>query len=451
MDISIGYRFLLVALIIALNAFFSGAEVALISVRQSRLRQLAEEGQVGAQAALNLLANPERLLSVVQVGVTFTSLGLGWAGEGTVYAALLRLIGPLVTPQTEAVFHGISFAVAFLLITYAHVVLGEVVPKNLAIEKADKLAMLVAPPLLLFYRIASPFVTAIERSASAVSRALGLRGESSAATHTPEEIKFVLTASRRHGHLDEFEERAATRILELKEISAREIMVSRNDMVSVPVTASLDDLLQVMSENKHARVPVWEDAPENILGIVYLKDLLEVWYLRRQANERRRQAPPFQIRRLLRQPLFVPETKALPQLLQDFRHGNAHMALVVDEFGTVSGLVTLEDVLEQVFGEIEDEHDLGLKPFPLIWDKLELEGATTIRDLETQYGIELPTDAGFETLAGFLLYRFGEIPKLGDQVSHDDTCFTVLEMDRHRIVRVLIEKPEAEPPLAQAG
>jgi putative hemolysin len=442
MDISIGYRFLLVALIIVLNAFFSGSEVALISVRQSRLRQLAEEGQVGAQAALNLLSNPERLLSVVQVGVTLTSLGLGWAGEGTVYTILLNFLGPLITPETETLLHGLSFAIAFLIITYLHVVLGEVVPKNLAIEKADKLAMLVAPLLLIFYRVVTPFVTVIERSATGVSKALGLSGEASSAGHTKEEIKFILAASRRHGHLGEFEEQAVLRILELGELSAREVMVPRNDIVSVSVEASLDELLKVVSESKYARVPVWEGARENILGIVYLKDLLELWYLRRQAKDRRRAAPPFQIRRLLRKPLYVPETKLLPQLLQDFRENNAHMALVVDEFGTVSGLITLEDVLEQVFGEIEDEHDLRLKPFPVIWESLELEGATPIRDLETQYGIELPSDAGFETLAGFLLFRLGAIPKPGDSVLHQETRFTILEMDRNRIVRVLIEKPE---------
>jgi len=357
MDISIGYRFLLVAFIIALNAFFAGSEVALLSVRRSRLKQLADEGQVGAQAALSLLGNPERLLSVVQVGVTIASLGLGWAGEDTVYKVLVGWLAPLATAQSAAILHGVSFALAFALISFAHVVLGEVVPKNLSIEKADRLAMLVAPALLVFYRLVGPFVTIIERASAAVSKLIGLKGSPTAAAHSVEEVKFIVESCRRQGVIEQFEEQATLKLLELSEVSARQIMVPRNGIVSVPVEAPLDHLLKVMSESKYSRVPVWEEAPEHILGIVYLKDLLEVWYQRRQANEKRRPVPPFQIRRLLRQPLVVPETKALPQLLRDFQKNNAHMALVVDEFGTVSGLVTLEDVLEQVFGEIEDEFD----------------------------------------------------------------------------------------------
>jgi len=442
MDISIGYRFLLVALIIALNAFFAGSEVALLSVRRSRLKQMADEGQVGAQAALNLLGNPERLLSVVQVGVTIASLGLGWAGEDTVYSVLVGWLAPLSTEQSAGILHGVSFALAFTIISFAHVVLGEVVPKNLSIEKADRLAVLVAPALLVFYRLVGPFVTVIERASLWASKLIGLKGAPSAATHSVEEVKFIVESCRRQGVIDPFEEEATLKLLELSEVSAREIMVPRNGIVSVPVEATLDQLLKVMSESKYSRVPVWEGAPEHILGIVYLKDLLEVWYQRRQATEKRRPTPPFQIRRLLRQPLVVPETKLLPQLLQDFRQNNAHMALVVDEFGTVSGLVTLEDVLEQVFGEIEDEYDLGLTQLPPVWDKVEMEGTMPIRDLESQYGIELPTNAGFETLAGFLLFRLGGIPSPGDSVEHGGQRFTVLEMQRHRVVKVLVQKTE---------
>ncbi|MBK5295466.1 MAG: HlyC/CorC family transporter [Acidobacteriia bacterium] len=440
MDLNLGYRFLLVALIIALNAFFSGAEVALLSVRQSRLKQLADEGHAGAAAALSLLANPEKLLSVVQVGVTLASLGLGWAGEDTVFYFLNLLLAPLVTPATRVYLHGASFTLAFLIITYAHVVLGEVVPKNLAIEKSDRLAALVSPPLLLFYRIAGPFVSVIEKSAGAVSRVMGLRGEQAGSSHTPEEIKFIAASSRRHGHLAPFVEESLQRLLDLAEFSAREIMVPRSAFVIVPVEATLDDLLQAFSENKYSRVLVYEGVPENVIGFVFAKDLMEVWHQRRGANEKRRPALPFDLRRLLRQPIVVPETKPLTQLVDSFRRSHSHMAIVVDEFGSVTGLLTLEDVLEQIFGEIEDEHDVRLPPLPIVWEALDLDGSTSIRDLETQYGIEVPSNAGFETLAGFLLFRLGTIPNVGAEVTHGELRFTVQGMEHNRVSRVKVDR-----------
>jgi putative hemolysin len=440
MDINLGYRFLLVFLIIALNAFFSGAEVALLSVRQSRLKQMAADGVTGAHAALSLLNNPERLLSVVQVGVTIASLGLGWAGEDTVLALLSGWLKPFMTPQLSGVLHGAAFAFSFLLITYAHVVIGEVVPKNLSIENSDRIAVLVSPPLLVFYRVSGPFVSVIERSATWVSRLIGLKGESTGAGHSPEELKYIMAASRRHGYLDEFEEKALTRLLEIRDYSAREIMVPRREFISAPMEADLDQLLRIFTEHKYSRLLIYERDPEDIVGILYAKDLLEIWSERRTATERRRATPRFDIRRLLRSPPVVPETKPLPQLIDTFRMSHVHMALVVDEFGSVTGLVTLEDVLEQVFGEIEDEHDVRQPPLPLVWDRIELDGAISIRDLETQHGIELPVNAGFETLAGFLLHRLGSIPSTGDIVIHHDLRFTVLEMERNRIAKVLVEK-----------
>lgn len=452
MDLQLGYRFLLVALIVAINAFFSGAEAALLSVRQSRLKHMAEEGATGAQAALQLLANPERLLSVVQVGVTLASLGLGWAGEDSVQAALNGLLRPWAGPETAWIVEHLSLVIAFLMITYVHVVVGEVLPKNLSIEKADGVAMLVAPPLLVFYRVAGPFVSVIERSAAWLSRLIGLKGAGGGAIHTPEEIKFIVTSASRHGQIDQFEEDAVRRLLELRELSAREIMTPRNAISCAPINASLDDLLRIFHENKYSRIPIYERSPEHMVGMVYAKDLIDVWQQRRQSNEYRKPAPKFETRRLLRRPPVVPESKLVSQLIDTFRHNSIHMAFVVDEFGSVTGLVTLEDVLEQVFGEIEDEHDVKLPPLPLDWDSLELEGSTSIRDLETHYQIEVPTNAGFETLAGFLLFRLGVIPGEGATVGEGGMRFTVAEMDRNRIVRVKVERePEPEPAAAEGG
>ena len=434
------FHFLLVAWLIAVNAFFAGAEVSLLSVRHSRLRQMAEEGSAGAQAALNLLSNPGRLLSVTQVGVTLASLGLGWAGEGALYQTLLGAFHPPATPLAAELLRGAALLVSFLAISFLHVVLGEVVPKRLAIAKADRLAALVAPALLVFYRLSMAFVVVIERSAGAITRMLGLSGTATGVGHSAEELKLIVSSSRGLGYLPEIQEDMIHRVLDFGVIAVREIMVPRNDVVSIEIHASLDDVLAAMARTQHSRLPVYDGTPEKILGILHHKDLLPVWMERRRASLAGRPMRPFHVSRLIRPHLVVPETKPLSQMLEEFRQGHSHMAMVVDEFGTIVGMLTVEDVLEQLVGRIEDEHDEKSQPLPVEADEAELDGATRIRDLETEYGIEIPADDGFETLAGFLLFHLGEIPRAGATVEFDGRRYTVLEMERNRISRVRIEK-----------
>ncbi len=428
-----GFRISILFLILAANAFFAAAEVSLLTVRRSRLRQMADEGDKGAKAALNLLANPERLLSVTQVGVTLASLGLGWAGEGTIYSLIMGVFQPLETPALATLLHGISFALAFLLMTFAHVVIGEVVPKNLAIEKADKLASSMALALLIFHRISGPFVYVIERSSAAISRVLGMRrGVHHGGGHSIEELKLIVSLSRGSGHLPAIQEDMIYRIMDLEGLQVRQIMVPRNEMVSIPVEAKLDEVLHTMIEHQHSRLPVYSGRPEQIVGILFYKDLLPVWASRR--------ARDFRIERVMRKHMVVPETKPLVQMLEEFRQGKSHMAMVVDEFGTIVGLVTVEDVLEQIVGEIEDEYDVKELRTAGEAPALELDGVTKIRDLEMLHGIQIPANAGFETLAGFLLMRLGYIPKPGESVEEGGRRYTVLEMDRNRIAKVRVEK-----------
>ena len=345
-------RLILLFIILALNGFFAAAEVSLVSVRQSRLRQLAAGGSAGAQSALSLLANPGRLLSVTQFGVTLASLGLGWAGEDTLYHLLRDLLDSFSLPVSAVVLQGVGFTLSFMLISYAHVIIGEVVPKNLAIEKADRVAILAAPALLVFYRLSQPFVVIIEKSSALLLRSFGLRASHAHGGHTPEELKYIIQSSRHEGHLEEFQQNAIQHLIDLSDYSVREIMTPRLDMVALPVDADLELVLSTMSEHKFARVPVYEDRPEQIIGVVHYKDLLRVWDERRFAHDRRRATRPFRLRRFVRKPLVVPETKPLDEVIAEFRKANTRMALVVDEFGTITGLVTLDDVLEQVFGEI---------------------------------------------------------------------------------------------------
>jgi CBS domain containing-hemolysin-like protein len=438
-------RFVLLGLILAINAFFAGAEVALLSVRDSRLRRLADEGHSGAKIALALLAQPEKLLSVTQIGVTLASLGLGWAGEDTLYNLLFRLFHPVVTPAIAALIHGACFVLAFLMMTYCHVVIGEVVPKNLAIARADRIAITVAPVLMFFYRIAAPFVLVVERSSSLITRAAGAQ-PSHRGGHSAEELKLIVSSSRFSGVLPEAQEDMIHRVLDLDETSVREIMRPRHEIVSILISSSLDEVLATMVESQHSRLPVWEGQPEHMAGVVYFKDMTRLWYDRRKSIRDGHPVAPFHLRRLMRKPLIVPETKSVQEMLAEFQAGHTHIALVVDEFGTVAGLITVEDVIEQIVGEITDEFDVS-EDTPRAPDtegeEVNLEGATTIRDLASIYGIELPVNAGFETLAGYMLSRLGHIPAVGESIDFEGRPFTVTRMERNRIAEVRIGKNAA--------
>lgn len=439
-----GYRLIFMFAIIGGNAFLAAAEIGLVSSRPSRLKQRADSGNVGAQAALALLDNPERLLSVIQVGLTLLSLALGSLGEETLHGLVLSLFGPILTKSTEAALSVVSVAIAFVVMTYFHVVFGEVVPKNLAIEKAERVAIIAAPPLLVFSKLVGPFVWILERSSTLISKWIGVHGHQHA-EHTPEELKFVVSASHAAGHLTAFEEEALRRTLELQDYSAREVMVPRSQMVTVDADADIDEVLQMMSGSRYSRLPVVEPDNENPIGFVHVKDVLDFWAQRRQSNTRRRPVAPFNVRHILRKAPIVPESRALHLLLDDLRQQHAHLAFIVDEFGSVTGLVSIEDVFEQVFGEIEDEFDLQATLPPDEAPSFEVEGTIPIRDLETQYEIILPAGDEFETLAGYLMFRLGRIPRQGESIEHEGRRFTVAGMDFNRVATVRIDRIEPGP------
>ena len=448
MDAIVAYRILLMFAIIGVNAFFAGAETALVGVRTSRLRQLAAEKAVGAQAALHLLATPERLLSVGQVALTACSLVLGWFGEETLYNIFRSLLGPAVAPAVAALLHGLALVFAFALMTFLHVVLGEVVPKNLALARADEMALLVAPVLLVFARIIGPFVWIIEHAAAALSRLLGLRLAGHRASHSPEEIRFILGASEAAGTLSKFERTSVENLLDLRTLAVREVMVPRDALIMVSVDAPYETVLQTLTESRHSRLPVYDGARDHILGIVHVKDILAYARTRTTAAARLHLLPPFELRRLIRQMPFVPETKPLDQHLDEMRERHAIVSFVVDEYGTIAGMISADDVLDQVFGRIRDEFDPRAVRIE-IGAPFQVEGTIPIRDLETEYGIELPVEAEYETLAGFLLYRLRRIPRAGDSVTFAGRRFEVTRMDANRIVEVLIE-PLPETPSVSA-
>jgi putative hemolysin len=441
-------RVFAVLLLVAANAFFVAAEFALVSVRDTRIQQLIEAGRVGARTVRKLHERMDELLSAVQLGVTLASLGLGWVGEPTLASLLQLAMGGGDHPTVLA--HTVAVVVAFILITYLHVVLGEVVPKSVALQRADRVALAVAAPMDFFMTVARPFLRVISASARFVLRRFGAHEVRSAVVHSLEELKLIVTASRRFGIVPKVEEEMILHALELGEITVRQVMVPRPGIFSLPADMPLEQALTRVVEEQHSRVPVYDPqrGSEHIIGLLYSKDLtrwMRLRYTKPPSDPAAARLAHMVVRDVMHDVLVVPETKPLTDLLVEFRHHKRHLAVVVDEFGSTSGVVTVEDVLEQLVGEIEDEFDIAPQPLPAGATSMVLEGAVNIRDLETQYHVMLPSDQGFETLAGFVLAQFQRIPKSGDSFEYDGRRFTVLEMENRRISRVLIEAVEPQP------
>ncbi len=438
MDASFLLRLLLVAALVAGNAYFVATEFALVRVRPTRLREMAGQGHASAQVALRLIDKMDQVISATQLGITLASLALGWIGEDTLAEIFTGMLLPVMGEQARVVAHTIALGVAFLGITALHLVLGEVVPKNVALARADRMALLVARPMELFLHATHPFMILLNAAAASVSRMLGATPFEHGHVHSPEEMKMLVTAGRESGFLPAVQEAVIHRVFDLDSVLAREVMVPRPDIISIPVNTPLDDLLRLVLENPYSRIPVYEESPEKIIGVLYVKDLLRVWAGREKAAGRPRE---FKLRPMLREVFIVPETKPLNELLEEFRERRKHLALVVDEFGSITGLVTVEDVLEAIVGEIEDEYDVEERPRMSPTDaSIDLEGSTSLLDLENLHGIPLPRDRGFETLAGFVLWQLGAIPQGGESFAYDSWKFTVLEMDRRRIASVRVER-----------
>ncbi len=434
-------RIILVVLLVAANAFFVAAEFAMVSVRDTRIQQLIDQHRIGARTVRKIQQHLDEFLPAVQFGVTLCSLGLGWVGEGTIAAMIQPSLGRI--PHAAVYAHGIAATLAFIIITYFLVILGELVPKSLALERAERVALAVAGPMDVFMTLSHPFLVVMNKSANLVLRGFGSRLRREGSAHSPEELKLIVTASRRLGLLPEAEEEMIHHALELGNLTVREIMVPRHKIFSLSADMPLEEAMAKVVEEQHSRVPVYdpEKGRENIVGLLYSKDLSRLMHQRLSAPERFPRHPgEIKVRHIMREVLFVPETKTLDDLLTEFQRRKRHLAVVVDEFGSISGLVTVEDVLEQIVGELEDEFDIAQRAaIPLASGAVVLEGSLNLRDLETQYDITLPREEGFETLAGFVMAQLGKIPHAGERLDFDGRRYTVLQMDGHRIVRVKIE------------
>ncbi len=445
----------LIAFCILANAFFVAAEFALVSVRETRMEDLVARKRPAARTALRLKREIQQVLPAVQLGVTLANLVLGGVGEPTVAAALQHRLSQ-ISPGSELgawevahpalIAHGIAVPLAFCLITFLEVVLGELVPKSLALQRTERIALAVAGPVDIFIRITGPVVGLLNHSAGAVLRLFRapLRGETSAA-HSPEELKMMTSATRRLGLLPAYQEEVVHRALELGEVSASAIMTPRTRIFALPVTMPLEEATARIVEEEHSRVPVYdpERGVDAIVGVVYAKDLFRLTHFRGVALRMgQRGSSGLLLKQVMRDVLVVPETKPVLELLQEFQERRRQMAIVVDEFGSTLGLVTAEDALEQLVGELEDEFDATKPIVTLPNGSLVLDGSVTLRDLATQLRWELPRTQGVETLAGLMLARFGRIPQAGEAVEVEGRRFEVVAMDRHRIARVRVDPAE---------
>jgi putative hemolysin len=435
-------RVFLILLLVAANAFFAAAEFALVSIRETRIQQLIEARRIGARIVQKLHRNLDEVVNGVQLGITVVSLTLGWVGEPLLARIVEGLLGQ-ATSHVTVYAHGIAIAIAFILITCLHVILGELVPKSLALQRGEQVALAVAAPMEFWLTLTRPFIFAMSAAAGSVLRIFGSRKLRQGPIHSPDELKLIVTASRQFGQIPQFQEEMIHHALELESITVREVMVPRPDIFSLPGDLSLDEALARVVEEQHSRIPVYDSqrGPEHIIGVLYSKDLMR-WARLRLTQPIAARTSANRIGQIMHDVLVVPETKVLTELLEEFKDRKRHLAVVVDEFGSTAGVITVEDILEQLVGEIEDEFDAPPPEQPELTGKLALvlEGSFGIRDLESQYQLSLPRDSGFETLAGFVLARLQKIPRVGDAFDYEGHRFTVEEMEGHRIAKVQIEK-----------
>jgi putative hemolysin len=446
------FRGMMVAFFILANSFFVAAEFALVSVRETRIQALLAQGRPGAGTALHLKHSIDEFLPAVQFGVTLASLALGWIGEPAIAEIILRVwtsVGWLPANHAFVYVHAVAIALAFAIITYFEVLLGELVPKSLALQRAERIALAVAGPMDVFIRMTRPAVKLMNGSATLVLRLFRapLRGEG--AVHSPEELKLIATATRRMGLLPAFQEEIIHRAIELNHVTVREIMTPRGKIFSLPSDMPVEQASARIVDEQHSRVPVYDPSggAEQIIGVVYSKDISRLMHFRSVSLGMGGAGQSGLIlRQVMREVVLVPETKLAVELLQEFQERRRQIAIVVDEFGSTVGLVTAEDALEQIVGELEDEFDVASKTTLFSsTGVMTLDGATSLRDLRTQLHWEFPREAGVETLAGFMLAQLGHIPNEDECLKFEGRRYIVVEMLGHRISRVRVENLTGQP------
>ncbi len=425
---------LFVALVlVVLNGFFVAAEFALVRVRETRIVQLEQEGSARAATVRSALHDLDAYLSVCQVGITIASLALGWIGEPAV-SALLRPVFKAVGVGNESLVELISVILGFAVITYAHLVFGEQAPKYFSIQRAEKTSLWISRPLKLFMVLFRPLVWLVNASTNFILRPWGIRLGEEMEAHSEEELRIMITSSTSSGVLDPRERDYLNNVFDFGDTVAREVMVPRPDIEALPCDAPLEELVERAAFGRYTRYPVYEDDLDHVLGAVHVKDLF------RAARE---DGESFDLKPLIRDCLVVPENKRIEEILREFQGRNVQMAIVIDEWGSVEGLITIEDVLEEIVGEIQDEFDEPEAAIePLGDDTYAIDGRISITDVNEYFGLDLPNE-DFDTIGGYVLGSLGRPPEPGDTVEIDDQAtLRVKSVDGPRVSMLTFERGE---------
>src|SRR5690606_29200987 len=424
-----------VVLLLGANAFFVAAEFALVRVRRFRVEARAEQGSRAARLTIRMLDHLEAYLAACQLGITMASLGLGWVGEPAVAALLEPMFR--AAGMSEALLHTIAFLVGFLLFSSLHIVVGEQVPKTFAIRQAEAMALAVAYPLQAFYLLCFPLNWVLNWASQAMLSWFGVQQATHGEILTSEELREYIVASRAHGGMRKQERDMLGGILDLAEVEVSEIMTHRKNMETIDADMPIEQILEQVVASPHSRLPVWRGDPDSIIGVLHSKDLLTA------VHRHGRKLEGVDLLSLCSAPWFVPDTTPLRKQLVAFRQRRQHLALVVNEYGDLEGLVTLEDIIEEIVGEIADERDVEPVGIEAQRDgSVLVSGWVTVRDLNRHFDWNLP-DEEAATVAGLVIHEARRIPEVGQSFAFHGFRFEVLRRQRNQIVLLRVIPPAA--------
>ena len=416
---------LITFLLVFLNGFFVAAEFAIVKIRISQLEPKVQEGNHFAIVAKRIISRLDRYLAATQLGITLASLGLGWIGEPVVSKIILEvmsLIGVQLDPQMA---HHIALPIAFLIITVLHIVFGELAPKSIAIQRTQRTVMIIALPLQFVFFIFRPFIYLLNGTANLVLRSIGISTVQGQDVHSSDELKYLVKQGKESGEIEQADYDIIKNAFEFSERIAKQIMIPRTQVMAIDVEDFQPNMLDRLIEENYSRIPCYAESLDNIVGVVYLKDILIKLY----KNE------PIKISSLMRSILIVPETKYIAQLLKEFQSKHQQIAVVVDEYGGTQGIVTMEDILEELVGEIQDEYD---NEIPFVEKKGEKSyivlASASLDDINELLPHPLTVNEEYETLAGYLILKLGRIPNLNERISIDDYEFTILKKNKNSIL-----------------
>ena len=427
-----------VLLLVAINGFMVAAEFALVGARRSRIDQMAAEGVRGAKRVQDALTHLDRYISATQLGITLASLGLGWIGEPALASLVDRILGLFGVPISPGQAHtAAAITIAFLIITFLHIVFGELAPKSLALIAPETVSRHVAQPLILFSRLMKPFIATLNGAANLVLRLAGIAPMNEASrVHSPEELRLLVMQAHAHGTLDESDSAMLAGVFDFHEKKARDVMRPRTEIVAIPVDATEAEVWEILRRERYSRYPVYEESLDDVRGVFLAKDL----YLRENGDG----TPPFDLEAMVREALYVPDSRPAERVLDDLRKTRAHMAVVLDEYGGTAGILTMEDLVEEVIGDIADEYDMLTRTSIELNGVLELAGSLSLIDVRSDYHLTIP-EGEWSTLGGYVFSSLGRLPRVGDRVTFPGGELEVVAMDGRRVAALRVHRrPPAE-------